>query len=166
MYEILRITDGDATTLKTIRLAALADAPSAFGSTYAEEVERPDAVWAQRAREAAAGNLRAMFFARLAERTVGLSGGYREDAESRSVELVSMWTSPDVRRSGVGRLLVQSVVEWAVETRANSVGLWVTRGNDPAQVLYQSMGFRVTGDFQPLPSDPCADEIRMLLDLR
>jgi hypothetical protein len=27
------------------------------------------------------------------------------------------------------------------------------------------MGFRGTGEYQPLPSDPCADEIRMILDI-
>ena len=45
------------------------------------------------------------------------------------------------------------------------MGLWVTRGNAPAQLLYESMGFRETGEYQPLPSDPCADEIRMILHL-
>ena len=76
-----------------------------------------------------------------------------------------MWTSPEVRRSGAGRLLVSAVVLWAADTQATSVGLWVTRGNEPAQRLYEAMGFRVTGDVQSLPSNPCADEIRMLLDL-
>jgi ribosomal protein S18 acetylase RimI-like enzyme len=35
------------------------------------------------------------------------------------------------------------------------------RGNDAAQQLYESMGFIVTGDHKPLPSDPCKDEVRM-----
>jgi hypothetical protein len=41
----------------------------------------------------------------------------------------------------------------------------VTRGNAPAHGLYQSMGFRETGGYQPLPSDPCKDEVRMALCL-
>ena len=48
---------------------------------------------------------------------------------------------------------------------AERVELWVTRGNDPARHLYESMGFVETGDHQPLPSDPCKDEIRMVLAL-
>ncbi len=159
------MTPHDAATLKAIRLAALADTPSAFGSTYAEEVDRPDEEWSFRAETAASGDLRTTFLAHIGQRAVGLSGGYREDAGSESVELVSMWASPDVRRAGIGRLLVGAVVDWAVETNASSVGLWVTRGNDPARLLYESMGFRTTGDVQPLPSDPCADEIKMRLDL-
>jgi hypothetical protein len=27
--------------------------------------------------------------------------------------------------------------------------------------LYEATGFRLTGDYQPLPSDPCKDELRM-----
>ncbi len=68
-------------------------------------------------------------------------------------------------QSGLGRRLVGAVIDWAVETGASSVGLWVTRGNAPAQLLYESMGFRETGEYQPLPSDPCADELRMTLHL-
>ena len=96
---------------------------------------------------------------------VGIAGGYREEIGSTEVHLVSMWTAPEVRRTGLGRLLVGAVIDWAADTGASSVGLWVTRGNAPAQLLYESMGFRETGEHQPLPSDPCADEVRMILHL-
>jgi ribosomal protein S18 acetylase RimI-like enzyme len=38
----------------------------------------------------------------------------------------------------------------------------VTHGNDRAQRFYERTGFTVTGDVQPLPSDPCKNEIRMI----
>ena len=72
-----------------------------------------------------------------------------------------MWTNPAARRTGTGRLLVQAVLDWSAATGAHTVGLWVTRGNEPAQRLYEAMGFTETGDFQPLPSDPCQDELRV-----
>ncbi len=162
--DIRRISPADGAELKAIRLAALMDSPSAFGSTYAEEVTRSDADWSDRARWASAGAERITFLARIDEQTVGIAGGYRDEIEPAQVHLVSMWTAPDVRRTGLGRLLVGAVIEWAADTRASSVGLWVTRGNGPAQLLYESMGFRETGEYQALPSDPCADEIRMILD--
>jgi GNAT superfamily N-acetyltransferase len=163
--DVRRIVPTDWTVLKTTRLAALADSPFAFGSTYDEEVTRSDEDWQERAGLAAAGPARSTFLARTGHRVVGLAGGHREEDQPSSVQLVSMWTSREMRRSGAGRLLVSAVVRWATDTNAASVGLWVTRGNEPAQRLYETMGFRVTGDVQPLPSDPCADEIRMLLDL-
>lgn len=57
------------------------------------------------------------------------------------------------------------VLEWAEATGAEYVGLWVTNGNDPAQALYESVGFEKTGEYQPLSSDPCKDETRMMLRL-
>lgn len=144
-----------------IRLAALRDAPSAFGSTYEVEEAQPAQHWVERARNGSAGSDSATYFATVGERVVGLVGAYRPNRAEPVVDLVSMWTAPDVRRAGVARQLVDAVLEWAWATSAESVELWVTRGNDPAIELYRSAGFRETGDHQALPSDPCKDEIRM-----
>lgn len=159
---VRRIDVGEGELLKHVRLAALRDSPSAFGSTYDAEVHRSDAEWARRARLGASGTDRVTFFAIDGARVVGLAGGYRDDEVRTEVELVSMWTSPVARRGGVGRGLVKSVLEWAGATGAGLVGLWVTRGNEPAQLLYKSTGFEATGEYQPLPSDPCKDELRMV----
>lgn len=159
---VRRIAAGEGRLLRDVRLAALADAPSAFGSTYAGEVGRSDEEWEERARLGSVGGARATFFAvREDGRVVGLAGGYRDDEAPGDVHLVSMWADPVARRSGVGRALVQAVVDWATETGADVVRLWVTRGNDAAHALYLRMGFEDTGDVQPLPSDPCKDEIAM-----
>lgn len=160
---VRRISVGEGELLKRARLAALRDSPFAFGSTYDVEIDRSDAEWAERARLGAAGADRATFFAIEDAAVVGIAGGYRDDGVRSEVELVSMWTSPTARRRGVGRGLVKSVVEWAGATGAELVGLWVTRGNEPAKALYESIGFEGTGECQPLPSDPCKDELRMLL---
>ena len=158
------MTTDDAALLRTIRLAALADAPSAFGSTFAAESDRPDAEWQERADAGAAGRMRAMWFA-LDERddAVGLVGGYRETADAEEVELVSMWVAPEARRRGVAQALIAEVVAWARETGAASVRLWVTCGNDAAESLYRAVGFVDTGEQQPLPSDPSKDERRLTL---
>lgn len=147
--------------LRSIRLAALREAPSAFGSTFEAEVALTDADWADRARRGAEGVQTATFFACDADEVVGLVVALRDHPRSRDVELVSMWTAPSARRQGAARALVGAVIEWATATSATAVHLWVTRGNDPAQRLYTAMGFSETGDFQPLPSDPCKDELRM-----
>ena len=162
---IRRVTAADAAALKSVRLAALRDAPSAFGSSYASEASRPDSYWDERTISAAAGSERVLFLAVDSGEVVGLAGGSRESPGDPAVDLVSMWTAPSVRRRGIGRRLVAAVVEWARETGATTVSLWVTRGNDPAAALYESLGFRATGDYQPLPSDPCKDEVRMQLRL-
>lgn len=163
--EVRRTTTLDADYLKRVRLAALEDAPSAFGSTYELEADRPEAEWVQRAVAGSRGSDRATFFALLDDEVVGLVGGYREETSSPVVEMVSMWVAPHVRGRGVGAALVDAVRTWAIETNATSISLWVTRGNAPAERLYRSNGFVETGEVKPLPSDPSRDEARMELSL-
>jgi GNAT superfamily N-acetyltransferase len=77
-----------------------------------------------------------------------------------------MWVAPAHRRAGIAANLVEAVVGWASDNNATSVEFWVTRGNQAAVRLYEAAGFRATGEYQPLPSDPCKDELRMRRALR
>ena len=165
MIEVRRVEPGDAPVLRAVRLAALADAPTAFGSTYEREVAFADAEWVSRAEAGAAGSDRATWFAMSEDRVVGLVGGTHMPGGSPDPDLVSMWMDPEYRGRGIGRLLVAAVIDWARDTGASSLSLWVTRGNDPALALYTAMGFVENGEYQALPSDPCQDEIRMVLSL-
>ena len=160
---VRRVQPGDANLLKEIRLAALLDSPFAFGSTYEAEANLTDEDWTLRATRSSTGSDSVLFLAWIDDLPSGIVGGYRPEPSVDALELVSMWTAPHARRCGLGRVLVQAVIDWATETGAPSVGLWVTHGNAPALQLYESMGFQQTGEYQPLPSDPCKDEIRMAL---
>lgn len=157
--EVRRVAAAEWQAFKSVRLAALAESPSAFGSTHEREVAYDDGVWQERARIGSYSADRAMFLAWSDDRPVGIVGGNRDD--DGHVELVAMWVSPDARRGAVGQRLVTAVLDFARATGTDRVELWVVRGNDSAQRLYETMGFAVTGDFQPLPSDPCKDEVRM-----
>lgn len=165
MIAVRRIRPDEADALRFVRLAALAESPSAFGSTYAREAALTAEEWTDRAHASSDGTERALFFAVADEDVVGLVGGHRPDTAPAIVELVAMWTDPMVRRSGVGRLLVKAVLDWARGCGAREVQLRVTRGNAAAECLYRAMGFIETGDYQPLPSDPCQEEIRMTCPL-
>jgi GNAT superfamily N-acetyltransferase len=159
---VRRVRPEEWRELKSVRLAALADSPSAFGSTHAREAAFDDAEWIDRAERGSRGVDRVTFVAidHDGRGFVGIAGGFCYPEDSTHRDLVSMWTSPAARRAGVGRRLVASVLDWAgVDTE---VHLWVTEGNDPAQRLYETMGFEVTDDVQPHPNDPCANEIRMV----
>jgi ribosomal protein S18 acetylase RimI-like enzyme len=158
---VRRVRADDGPVLKAIRLDALLESPSAFGSSHAAEVDQPDEHWASRAALGAAGGQSATYFAVEDPSVVGIVAGYRPDPVGSSIELVSMWVSPPHRRAGIGAKLVDAVIGWARETGATSVGLWVTEGNDAAVTLYEAAGFRHTGERQPLPSDPSKDELRM-----
>ena len=166
MAVVRRVETGDASLLKRVRLAALRDTPSAFGSTYEREVLFSDAEWEGRARASAQGSDRATYFAESDGAVVGLVGGFRAVPGAERVDLVSMWVAPEMRHRGIARLLVGAVIDLATETSAREVALWVTRGNTAAESLYQSMGFGLTGNTQPLPWDPSTDELELVLPIR
>jgi GNAT superfamily N-acetyltransferase len=166
---VRRVAAADGALLRDVRLRALQDTPSAFGSTYAVEAVRPDGEWDERATTGAAGPDRFTALAFDSAGCVGLAGGFRNDDDGHhaDIDLVSMWVAPTHRGSGVAEHLVEVILDWARdEAQAQVVGLWVTRGNDRAQRFYERLGFVETGDVQPLPSDPCKDEVRMVFGLR
>jgi GNAT superfamily N-acetyltransferase len=147
--DIRRIEAEDGDLLRRIRLAALLDTPSAFASLHADEANRARAQWSELAVARATGFEQATFLAQASGEVVGIIGGFRPDSDS-TVELVSMWTAPGARRSGVGADLVRAIMTWARAGGAHSVELWVTEDNAPAVRLYQSLGFVATGDSAPL----------------
>ena len=169
MIEIRRIGPDDGPVLRELRLAALTDSPWAFGSTFERETAFTDQTWRERAGEASAGSDRALFLAAFPaardRSVIGLAGGMRSTGRPEVIELVSMWVAPEGRQRGTGRLLVAAVTAWAATTDARRLELWVTVGNERAHRLYLACGFVEQGDHQPLPSDPCRDELRMVRPL-
>jgi GNAT superfamily N-acetyltransferase len=151
----------DWQALRDIRLAALRDAPEAFGSTYEQQATFGEADWLRRI--ASGGTFLAYLPEVSASQPAGLAGGYAE--RPGLVELVSMYVRPRARGRGVGEALVASVIEWAQARDAASVHLWVTEANRPARLLYQRCGFTLTGERQPLPSYPDLGEVGMTFPL-
>ena len=148
----------DWQALRDIRLEALRDAPTAFGSTYELEVLRGEAHW--RDRIARGGTFLAFVPEVSATEPSGLIGGYQEDPVT--VELVSMYVRPRARGRGVGEALVAAVIDWAGQRNAAAVRLWVTETNAPALALYERCGFALTGERQPVPFHPSIDEVAMI----
>lgn len=166
MTTVTRIRTDEAERYRSVRLRALADAPSAFATTLDEALQFPEAVWAERTERAADGPDSTLYLAAgPGPQDIGMVAAIRNTVEPSTAELISMWVAPEARRSGTGAQLVHHVVDWAMESGYRRVELWVTRGNEGAERLYRSLGFVETGDVQPLPSDPCRNELRMRLEL-
>jgi GNAT superfamily N-acetyltransferase len=140
---IRRLAAADWAAFREIRLAALRDAPEAFGSTAAEAETLDEQEWRRRLEE------RAVFLAEVARQRVGLAAGTDGD-QPNEAELISMWVVPSWRGQGVGDRLVEAVLAWAVAEGFTSVGLWVAQGNARAERLYARLGFAATGRVQPM----------------
>lgn len=157
-------------TMRDVRLAALRDAPDAFGSTYAREAAFAEEQWRARFHDhgvtyfaylsGASGASRASG-ASGADEPAGIAGVYEAEG---AADLVSMWVRPTARgrrTSPVAEELVTACAGWARARGHDELFLWVTESNTRARRLYERCGFTPTGDRQPLRSDPSLPEIRM-----
>ena len=161
MIVVREITADDWELMRDVRLAALAESPSAFGSSYAREVAFTEEQWRGRIRERSV-----TFFAQeepaaaasAGKEPAGLAGVYVEDG---AANLVSMWVRPSARGLGAGKALVEAAAAWAKANDFGALFLWVTESNTSARRLYEGCGFTPTGKRQPLPSDTALQEIAM-----
>lgn len=153
---IRRLVPEDAAAFQALRLAALLESPTAFGSSHAEECDRSlDEV--ARSLDACAG--RVMFGAFEGGVLVGLVGVGRESSakEQHRGFIRSMYVRPDQRGQGIARALLQSAVDhaWA-QPGLRQLHLEVTAGNAAAVALYEAFGFSRVG---VTPAALCVDGV-------
>ena len=160
MITLEPITAQNALVFKAARLRALQDTPSAFGSTYAKESQLTDADWVTRAAKWN-GDRSILYLAMDAGAAVGIAGSYLDHDDATRAHLISMWTAPTHRQRGIGRLLVNEIIDWARLRDARTVQLMVVSSNEPAISFYQRMGFAHTGHTEPYPNDPALIEYQM-----
>ncbi len=156
MTELRATGPDDWQQLRDIRLDALREAPHAFASTYDREVAYPDQTWRERS---AAGNHTLAYLPDIGEQPAGLVAWI--ELVPGELELVAMWVRPQARGRQVGSALVQAIIEVARARTVPRVHLWVTETNKAARRLYERCGFTLTGERQPLPSDPERTELAM-----
>jgi len=155
-----QITPSNISVFKDVRLRALQEAPYAFGSTYAREVQFTEAEWLQRL-ERWNGESGAGYLAMEGNVACGIAGSLLDENDPTRAQLVSMWTAPTHRKSGVGRLLVGAVFDWAKARDVRTLLLMVVGNNERAIRFYQTLGFTKTGRTEPYPNDPALVEYEM-----
>lgn len=131
-YEIVRIGAEEWQEFREIRLHALADAPAAFVSRYADWVDASEERWRDRL-EMVPLNL----VARSGARPVGMVSA---SLDRDQAELISMYVAPEARGTGLAATLVDRVVTWAQE-QDRSTFLMVRTDNDAAITAYRRAGF-------------------------
>jgi ribosomal protein S18 acetylase RimI-like enzyme len=147
---IRQIRTEDWQRLRDVRLRALASDPEAFLATHAEASLLKDEVWMSRATPDDDGS------SFVIERDGGFDGlvSCFVSDDPGTVFLVAMWVAPELRGTGVASGLVERVVDWAREHRAERVCLSVEHDNDRAARLYEKCGFAETTKPPPLPYEP------------
>ncbi|MEQ1565852.1 MAG: GNAT family N-acetyltransferase [Myxococcota bacterium] len=136
----------DWARVRSLRLTALADAPDAFGSTFAGERGLPESTWRARLARAEARTL----LGRIDGRDAGLVVVAPADAPG-DLGLYSVWVSPTARGRGLGDALVAEAVTVARDLGFRRLVLDVGDANAPAIALYARHGFAPTGVRGSLP---------------
>ena len=139
---VRRLAPGEHALLRALRLRALTDAPSAFGSTIERELAFTAETWEQRLRPEG----HAQFVCEADDGIpIGIAAGARDASDPGSAYLLGLWVDPSARGSGAADALVTEVVRWAERERVGTLRLHVTEGNARAERLYLRHGFLATG---------------------
>ncbi len=135
---------------RALRLEALRDAPDAFGSTLAREEAFVDQEWITRLERGVASDFDAPLVAESDGRAVGLAWARIGAEQPETVKLYQFWVHPELRRRGVGRLLVDTAVAWARRSNVTEIVLDVALGPESAIDFYRRVGFEPVGESSPL----------------
>ena len=101
--------------------------------------------------------------ARAGERILGFGGMWMVEGEAH---IVTLAVHPDYRRRGLGRQLLQALLQKARERNILIITLEVRVSNTPAQNLYTAYGFRIIAHRRRYYPDNGEDAAVMALDLR
>jgi GNAT superfamily N-acetyltransferase len=146
VIEMHALAPADWQIWRELRLAALAEAPAAFGSRLADWQGADEERW--RERLAIPGSVN--FVALLDGKPAGMANGVPGD--DGMPELISMWVTPAARGKGVGNRLVESVAQWARQQGAAALRLAVMEDNEKAAALYRRNGFADSAELAgPVP---------------
>lgn len=131
-----RLAAEDAALYRDIRLEGLVDSPHAFASTLESEQNEP--------LDRFVGRLTGSFVlgAFAGRRLVGVAGFYIQPKPKHTHKgmLWGMYVRPEARHAGIGRRLVEAIVEHA-RHHVELLQLFVVADNAPARRLYASLGF-------------------------
>jgi ribosomal protein S18 acetylase RimI-like enzyme len=159
-FRVEVLTENEGPRLRDIRLAALQEYPSAFLSSYEREAAYDEARWAQ---EVASGEWNVML---AGDKEVGLVSVTRvEGMPAQECYLESLWVAPGFRRSGVGSMLLGTVLQHLRSRDVHTVWLYILNGNEAARAFYQRFGFWSTNERNPLPCHPAGSEELMKLPM-
>ncbi len=141
MVTIRRIAKGEWELFKQVRLAALKEAPYAFGSTYDRALERTTQSWMDQADGSAQGEMRATFLAFSEDGPVGITALYRNEKDVNEGEVLQVWVAPKTRGTGLAQRLMATTLTWAEEQGVETALATISKSNLGAVAFYEKCGF-------------------------
>ncbi|KAH6887741.1 hypothetical protein B0T10DRAFT_490265 [Thelonectria olida] len=180
-----------AAQYKSLRLTALQLSPDAFSSTYADESQYSDAAWLGRIfhpakktficvdKEDGTWAAQVTLLGPITKATYTLPDeagqpAVKSDDEEEKWQMIGLYTLPDYRGKGLGKILCKEAFKHLTETRGGPrdirVRIMVKPQNTVTVRLYRSMGFVEAGmctleealsvNGEDIPENPPADKYR------
>ena len=146
--QIRELTNTDAAEYRPLRLRALKEHPTAFGSSYEQQKDWPLEVFAERLSETPGSTDSFLLGCFVEGNLVGSIGIFRHpEPKSRHLAtIVGMHVAAELQGRGYGRALLGAALERARKMPGLLiVHLAVESTNEAAKSLYQSFGFETYG---------------------
>ena len=135
----------EAERLRNLRLAALKDAPYAYGAQYEVDQEKPISFWQQTLSDSN------WFFTSSDGVDIGLIGVEKATADRGSdCWIFGWWIEQSFRGQGVAALMLSEIDKFCIEHKWFKQGLGVWPENKRAIAAYLKLGFIEGG--KPIPS--------------
>ena len=144
-YTLRRLVASDAAAFQALRLGALQEAPSAFGSSYQEEKDESLDAVAQRIAPAAG---RIITGAWAGDQLVGTLGIRRKTSVKQGHQAViwGVYVAPHQRGQGIAQAMLAEALQFAQQQAGLlQIHLGVTTTNTAALRMYEAAGFRIYG---------------------
>jgi GNAT superfamily N-acetyltransferase len=148
--EIVTLSPNEWQAYRQLRLEALQDSPQAFGTSYQEQLARPDSYWQTRLADAALGEKSWLRFARSGGQLVGMMGAFCGRSDDQTVRdeatIIAVYVSPAWRGRGISTLLMQAILDVLKENGIRRAHLGVNGQQAAAVNLYLRFGFVSTSN--------------------
>lgn len=165
--EIRLLNVADVEKYRSIRLEALLHHPESFASSYKEEKNQPIEFFEKKFQMKNTFTLGAFEDSEL----VGIITFIKEEKYKlrHRANIVSMYVSPTNRGLGIGRALMEKVIQEAKDTKGvEQLYLTLVSNNISAKKLYSTLGFEIFGTEKralKLENNMYLDEDHMVLFL-
>ncbi len=110
---ISKLTDSEWVKYKKIRLEALKQEPSAFASSFEDDVQLPDEQWKKRLQRSHDNNQSVMLFAKDGDRVIGMIGAFWSNKEKikHIANIFGVYVNSDYRGKGIGNMLMETLLD-------------------------------------------------------
>lgn len=142
--QITKLKSTDWQIFKHLWLEALKSDPTAFYNIYEEKIQDPDWQWQDKFSEIYPN----YFFAMQSGNPIGIAGYYINPRTKtlHVAEIVRVYVSPDYRRQGLGKKLLNAVIsEIKNQSPITKINIHVVSSQASAIKLYTSLGFIEVG---------------------